>query len=185
MTKRLSFIDRGAQRLVDSDGADHGDERERAIVLEAQAFGMHLMALVSWLGALLLAVVGQVGAPIALILAPLIPALGSLWYSRRRGVDSYALMARASLSRTLGWTAFYAVVLFATIAALIHRLFFGDGLLPVSLSVEIVGEDLQRAAAISALSGAGIGVLVSMAWTSLIVCRRRRRAKRAEALELD
>lgn len=187
MTQQLKTMDRAAQRLINNEGADQADERERTIAVEAQAFGMQLAVLVCWLGALLLAVIGQLGAPTALILAPLIPALGALWYSRRRGVDSYALMARAALGRTLGWTGFYAVVLVATVAALVHRAYFGEGLVPLSLSVEIVGDDLQRVAAISAVIGAGVGGLLSMAWMSLIVWRQRRRSHReeAEALELD
>ena len=56
---------------------------------------MSLMILVCWLGALLLAVIGQLGTPIALILAPLAPALGTLWYSRRRAVDPSAVIAPA------------------------------------------------------------------------------------------
>lgn len=96
MTQQLKTMDRAAQRLINNEGADQADERERTIAVEAQAFGMQLAVLVCWLGALLLAVIGQLGAPTALILAPLIPALGALWYSQRRGVDSYALMGPAS-----------------------------------------------------------------------------------------
>lgn len=187
MTQELKITDQAAQRLIDSEGADQADERERTVGLEAQAFGMHLMILVCWLGALLLAVIGQLGTPIALILAPLAPALGTLWYSRRRAVDPSAVIARAALGRTLGWTAFYAVVLFSTIAALTHRAYYGEGIWHFTVTFDVVGDDLQRAMATFAVIGAGIGVLVSMAWMSLIVWRQRRRAQRdeVEALEFD
>lgn len=186
MTQQLNFADRAAEHITSVTNAlEHADERERTVALEADAFGMQLSVLVCWMGALLLAIIGLVGAPIVLVLAPCVPALGSLWYARRHQVSAYRLTARAPLGSTLTWTGFYAVLLFATIAALIYRLYTGEGLLPLSISVEVIGEGLQQAMAIGGLIGAGLGVLVALGLMSLIVWRQRRRAQREEVAALD
>lgn len=176
MGTKLNFMDRAAQRVINSDGADCGDERERSVVMEAQAFGMQLSVLVCWLGALLLSLTGQLVAPLALILTPLLPVLGSNWYTRRRGMSSYALISRAPMGRTLGWTLFYGVVLFLTIAAMTYRAYFGEGIWNFTVRIEVVGDELQRVVAASALVGAGVGVLVGTAWMRLIVWKQRRTA---------
>lgn len=174
MSTKPALMDRAAQRMIESDGADYGDERERSVAMEAQAFGMQLAVLACWLGALLLSLTGQLVAPLALILAPLLPVLGSNWYTRRRGMDSYGLISRAPMGRTLGWTLFYAVALFLTIAAMTYRAYFGEGILNFTVNIEVIGEDLQRVIASSTLVGAGIGVLAGVAWMGLIVRRHRR-----------
>lgn len=97
MSTKPAWLDRAAQRMIESDGADYGDERERTVAMEGQAFGMQLAVWVCWLGALLMALTGQLVAPLALILAALLPVLGSNWYTRRRGMSSYALISRAPM----------------------------------------------------------------------------------------
>lgn len=185
MTRKTSFADRTAEHLINTDGVGYGDERERNIALEAQSLGMQLAVILSWMGALLLALVGQIGAPIALLVAPLMPGLGVMWYSKRRGVDSYLLMSRAPLPHTLGRTAVYGLILFLTIAALTYRTYFGEGLLDINIQIEVVGADLQRAMASFALLGTGLGVLVALGWMWLLIWSRRRRDRdertRAEA----
>lgn len=169
----MSIADQAAQRLLDHDGVDHADERERAVASEGLAFGMQLSVLVCWLGALLLAVLGQVAAPVVLILAPLLPALGAHWYAARRGADMYTLMARAPMARTLGWALCYGVVLVLTIAALTYRIYSGQALLPLEIRIEIIGQGLQQAMAVGALIGAGLGLLAGLAITAWIIHRRR------------
>ena len=176
MSTKPAWLDRAAQRMIESDGADYGDERERTVAMEGQAFGMQLAVWVCWLGALLMALTGQLVAPLALILAALLPVLGSNWYTRRRGMSSYALISRAPMGRTLGWTLLYGVVLFLTIAAMTYRAYFGEGIWNFTVRIEVVGDELQRVVAASALVGAGVGVLVGTVWMSLIVWKQRQTA---------
>lgn len=57
-----------------------------------------------------------------------------------------------------------------------YRAYFGEGIWNFTVRIEVVGDELQRVVAASALVGAGVGVLVGTAWMRLIVWKQRRTA---------
>lgn len=180
MSPKVNVVDQAAEKLVNIDNANHADERERSVHMEAQAFGMQLSGLTCWVGALVLAIFGQILTPLVLIILPVIPALGAQWYGRRRGVDHYRLVARGPAVKTLTWTGLYGLLLFTTCLAMVHRAYYGEGLLDYTVTVE-VSEELQEPMAVVAIFGLGLGALVGVLWMGLIVRHQRRQ----EQKELD
>lgn len=174
MNRRTTVVDKAAEQLVNMDNANYADERERSVYLEAQAYGMQLTTLICWLTALLLALFGQLVAPLALILAPLIPALGVQWYAKRRGVNPYRLMARGPVVKTLTWAGFCGLLLFAISAAMVHRAYYSEGLINVSITFEVVGDDLQRFMAIAVIACVALGALVSVLTMGYLIWHHRR-----------
>ncbi|WP_300344456.1 hypothetical protein [Nesterenkonia sp.] len=184
MSQRPGSMDHAAERLLLS-GVEQADERERAVSMEAEAFGMQCTVLACWVGALVCAVLGQITAAAALVLVPVIPGCASLWYASRRGVNSYALLARAPLTQTLGRSLFFSVLLALTVAALVYRVYYGVPLVDFHLHVEVVGEDLRRVMALLAVLGAAVGVLVSMLWLSIVVWVQRAAERRGATKDED
>lgn len=178
MNRKTTVVDKAAEQLVNMDNANYADERERSVYLEAQAYGMQLTTLTCWFGALLLALFGQIVAPLALALTPLVPALGSQWYANRRGVNPYRLMARGPIAKTLAWTGFYGLLLFAISAAMVYRAYYGAGMLNFSVTIEIVGEELQYAVAVGSIFGLGLGGLVGVLYTGYLIWHHRRAEQR-------
>ena len=183
MNRRATVVDRAAEQLVNMDNAGYADEREQSVNLEAEAFGMQLTRLTCWVGALLFAVSGQILLPLVLVVLPLIPELGSLWYAARRGVNQYRLMSRGPLSKTLTWTGFYAVLLFGTCMALVYRSLHGEGLVPFSVTVEVIGDELQHALAVGAILGVGLGAVASVLAMGCLVLSHRRSERRESELD--
>lgn len=187
---RTSVLDRAAEQLVNMDNANYADERERSVYLEAQTFGMQLSVLACWLGALLFALFGQILIPLVLILLPLVPALGALWYAKRRGVNQYRVTARGPITKTLAWTGFYGLLLFLTCLALIHRAYYGEGVWEApTITVEVVGEELQNAMAVGAILGMGLAAFIAVLAQGWIVWNERRKERReleqAESIEAE
>lgn len=178
MNRRTTVVDKAAEQLVNMDNANYADERERSVYLEAQAYGMQLTMLTCWFTALVLAIFGQLLAPLTLVLIPLVPSLGAQWYAKRRGVNPYRLMARGPISKTMAWTGFYGLLLFTISAAMVHRAYHGEGLLDFSVTVEVVGEELQYAMAVGAIFGLGLGALVGVLATGYLIWYHRRAEQR-------
>lgn len=173
-----NVLDRAAERLVNMDNADYADERERAVYLEAQAFGMQLSLLTCWLGALFFALFGQILAPLALLLLPLIPVLGARWYGHRRGVSEDRITARGPVLKTLAWTGFYGLLLLATSLAMIHRAYYGQGFWEPAVTVEVVGEELQNAMVVGAVIGLPLAAVVGVLMQGWTVWSERRKERR-------
>lgn len=174
MNRRTTVVDKAAEQLVNMDNANYADERERSVYLEAQAYGMQLATLTCWFAALVLAFFGQLLAPLALVLAPLIPALGSQWYANRRGVNPFRLMARGPAAKTLAWSGFSGLLLFGISAAMVHRAYFGEGVIDFSITFEVVGDDLQRFMAIAAIICVGVGALGGVLTMGYLIWHNRR-----------
>ncbi len=116
---RRTFIDRAAEQVVDTENVALADERERAVHMESQAFGLQA-AMFSCLSlALVLAVFGHIGAPLAFIAAMILPALAAGWHGRRRGVDEWELMSRGRAGKLLAWTSFYSLLVVGAAAAML------------------------------------------------------------------
>lgn len=186
MKRRGNVIDSAAEQLVNIDNANYADERERSVYLEAQAFGMQLSFLMCWLGALVVAATGHVGASLALIVAPVVPALGAQWFAARRGVSTYRILARGPLTKTLGWVCIQALLLFGTCAALVYRAYYGQGLWHMTVTFEVVGEELQNALTVGAILGLGLAApLTVIIVLGIIISQRRQDIREMESGEAD
>lgn len=175
MNRKHSTLDKAAERLIDIDNVNHGDERERAIYMEAATFGMTLGVWGCFFASLVFAVFGQILLPIVLICVAMIPSYGTLWFASRRGVSTLDLLSRGSYRSGLASAVGFAVILLLTLAAMIYSAYFGRGLLQFKLTFEVVGDGLAEAAAQGALIGAGIGAVLGVIWVALIIRGHKRK----------
>lgn len=177
MTRRRTVLDRLSDRVMDLDSPAYGDERERAVFMEASSFGLTTGLLAGVLGASVSALFGLVLLPIALLVVTLLPAGAAVWYAKRRGVDLQELADRAGARSTL----VYAFVLgggaVLTFAAMTWTVFTGEGLIPPP-SVDVVpGEGFLGGMAQGAVIGGVLGGLAAIVGTVLA----RRKAGRGPA----
>ncbi|MCM3660317.1 hypothetical protein M3148_04805 [Georgenia satyanarayanai] len=143
--------DRAADRILALDSASYGDERERAVFMEATTFGYMLTIYVSIAVAVVAAVLGQLLLPVLLLLLLGLQSWATVWYAGRRGVDvsDLAFRAEANLKRNAGIAVFggFALVL----AALAYTIFAGHGL------IDLPAVDVRSGAVGSMVKGAVIG----------------------------
>lgn len=114
MSGRRGALDRLAERVMDLDSPAYGDEREKAVSLEASAFGLTVAFGVGLVGALVAAVTGYPVVAVALLAMVLLPAAATGWYARRRGVDVQRLVDTAGARST-----YTAAVLYGAGTALV------------------------------------------------------------------
>jgi len=169
MNHKHSTLDRAAERLIDIDNVSHGDERERAIYMEASTFGMTLGIWGCFFASLVFAIFGQILLPVVLISVAMIPSYGTLWFANRRGVNTLELLSRGSYRSGLTSAVSFAVVLLLTLAAIIYSAYFGRGLLQFEVTFEVVGDGLAEVAVQGALIGAGVGAVLGVVWVALII----------------
>lgn len=183
MTRTNRARDRAADRLLALDSASYGDERERAVFMEATTFGYMPTIYVSIAVAVVTAVLGQLLLPVVLLLLVGLQSWATIWYAGRHGVDvsDLAFRAETHLKRNAGIVVFggFAVVL----AALGYTVFTGHGLL------ELPALDLGSGALGSALRGGvvggGGGLLVGAVVMAVKGRRRTRVPAEVEAFEED
>ena len=65
MTRRRNVLDRVAERVMDLDSPAYGDERERAVFMESNSFGLTSGFYVGLLGAVVASIFGLVLLPAA------------------------------------------------------------------------------------------------------------------------
>ncbi|MDP9820942.1 hypothetical protein [Nocardioides massiliensis] len=117
-----SAFDRFADRLMDVDRA-YGDERERAVLMEANAFGLSIGIFAALFAALVLAVVGQLLAPLLFVMLAILPASAAGLYARRRQVDAVELAERTGARSTQVATVvigLLVVLVFAAMAVTVY-----------------------------------------------------------------
>ena len=203
MKRKQGALDRAADRIMGVDSPAYGDERERAVVLEASTFGLTLGMCLSLGAALVAAVLGHVLLPGVLLAVMLLPNLSTAWYAQRRGVDIAELAERRVRARTndvrgtmifagmflarskdvLGSMVFTGM--FLTFAAMAYTLFVGHGLVPAP-EVDVTGPDasgfgagLMRGAVIGGMAG----LLVAAAVTELSSRRARKPAAETDGTD--
>ncbi|WP_206515667.1 hypothetical protein [Georgenia faecalis] len=174
MTKKTpGALDRAVARMMDLDSPTYGDERERAVFMEATAFGQTLAIYLGLAGALVAAVLGQLLVPVVLLALMWVPSVASIWYASRRGVDVADMGSRASRKTRAGVAASIFGGLVLTCGAMLYTLLVGHGLVPVP-EVDLTGpehEGVLRSALTGALVGGAGGALVG----AVISARKRRR----------
>lgn len=178
-TNDSSVLGRAADRLMDLDSPVYGDERERALVMEAYTFGATATVYVCIGAAVVSAVLGGLALPVALLLAATLPSFASIWYARRRGVDLLAMSERATPRARR--TAVLTVVggMLVVLGAMLFTVRTGHGLVPLPEPTGSVSEALD-----DMLVGGILGGMVGGA-VGLVVQLVRRRTRPASAATGD
>ncbi|MFD1506424.1 hypothetical protein FE374_16465 [Georgenia yuyongxinii] len=131
MTDKATYLGRAADRLMDLDNASYGDERERAVFMEASTFGTTIGTYLHLLGAVVAAALGQLLLPVVLVVLMGVPALATGWYASRRGVDISELAARAGTRTKALHIAIVFGALLLVLGAMLFTVSTGHGLVPV------------------------------------------------------
>lgn len=177
--------DRAADRLLALDSVSYGDERERAVFMEATTFGYMLTIYTSIAVAVVAAVLGQLLLPVLLLLLLGLQSWATVWYAGRRGVDvsDLALRAEPALRRNAGLVVLGGLAL--TLAALAYTVFGGHGLL------DLGAPDMDSGPLASMLRGGIVGGAAGLAIATVGMAVRGRRKARGgapagdEPLEVD
>lgn len=129
MTRRPGKLDRAAERIMDLDSPAYGDERERSVFMESNAFGLTVGLYAGLLGAIIAAVFGLFLLPTALlVLTMMLPSLAALWYAQRRGVNPQKLAENAGARSTMVGIVVFGVGVMVTFAAMAYTVFAGQPL---------------------------------------------------------
>lgn len=183
MSSKQGRVDRAVDRIMGLDGPGYGDERERAVVMEAGTWGMTVGIVASIGAALVAAVLGLLLAPVLLLVLSAVPAFATIGYAQRRGVDLNELNDRSPLSEK-AWV--FAVVfggLALVVGAMAYTVFTGHGLVQLP-DLELIGPDasgvgasMVRGAAMGGFGGLLVGMVAMLVGPRL----RARRAAKAPA----
>lgn len=176
MNRTHGALGRAADRVMGLDSAAYGDERERAVFMEAATFGYAVATYVTIGVALVAAVFGTLLLPVVLLLVCGLPSLSAIWYAGRRGVDVDELAQRAAggTKRTIGAIVFGGFAL--TLAAMAWTVFTGHGLVPLP-EVDVAGPEASGMLASMVKGGVigGAGGLLLAAVTMAVKSRRTAR----------
>jgi hypothetical protein len=158
-TNDHSVLGRAADRMMDLDSPVYGDERERALVMEAYTFGATATVYVCIGGAVVSAVLGGLLLPAVLLVAATLPSFASIWYARRRGVDLLAMSERATPRERR--TAVLTLVggMLVVLGAMLFTVRTGHGLVPLPEPSGTVSEVLDDALVGAILGGMGGGLV--------------------------
>ena len=157
MTRRPSMLDRVAGRMMDLDSPAYGDERERAVFMEASSFGLTTGLYTGLLSALAAAVFGFMLLPVILLVVTILPAAAALWYARRRNVDVQKLAENAGARSTMVSIVVFGAMMVLTFAAMTYTVFTGHPLLPAPRLEVTPGEGFFGGMAQGAVIGGMIG----------------------------
>lgn len=174
-----------SERFIGLDGPTYGDERERAVLMEAATFGLTIGIFVNLGVALVASVLGALALPTVLILITAIPAWSMSWYSRRRKVDMEKLAFRGNpMDRVWTLVTVFGGMLLV-VGAMVFTVFTGNGLVNLP-TLDVIGPDASgigasvvRGAAIGALAGLAIGLV------AMLFAHRRKARKTATSLPDD
>lgn len=159
MTHRPNMLDRFAGRMMDLDSPAYGDERERAVVMEASSFGLLMGVYGGLLSALVASVVGFVLLPLVLLAGTILPSAAALWYAKRREVSMEQLAETNAATTTMVHTVVFGAVGVLTFAAMTYTVFTGLGLLPVPRFDVTSGEGAWGGAVRGGVIGGMLGSL--------------------------
>ncbi|MEE6273461.1 hypothetical protein [Georgenia wangjunii] len=182
MKNTKGALDRAADRLMGADSPTYGDERERAVFMEASTFGNTIGIYVSLAAALVAALLGQVLLPVVLLLVMATPTWVAMWYASRRDVDISAMadLADRRTKVTVAVVTFGGIVLVG--AAMLYTVMAGHGVIPVP-DIDLgaggsdgVGASMVRGGLIGAIGGGLVAAVLSVRGS-------RKRARATEPLE--
>lgn len=162
MTNRESALDRAAAGVMDLDSPAYGDERERAVFMEAGHFGLTIGLYLGLFVALASSIFGLILLPTVLLIVTVLPSLATHWYARRRGVDINALAERSGARSTLVSIMVACTVVALTFAGMAYTVFAGQPLVP-SPPIDVTpGEGVLGGMAEGAVVGGVLGGLAGI-----------------------
>ena len=158
MTRKPSRLDRAAERIMDLDSPAYGDERERSVFMESNAFGLTIGLYAGLVGAFIAAVFGLFLLPVTLlVLTTMLPSLAALWYAKRRGVNPQKLAENAGARSTMLGIVVFGVGMVVTFAAMAYTVFAGQPLISPPQFDVTPGEGFFGGMAQGAVVGGMIG----------------------------
>lgn len=177
MMRRRNVLDRMAERVMDLDSPAYGDERERAVFMEASTFGLTAGMYAGLLGAVVASIFGLVLLPVALLVMTILPSAAALWYARRRGVDLRKLGENAGDRSTMIGIIVYSAAMVLVFAAMAYTVFTGQPVLSSPSLGVTPGEGFLGGMAQGAVVGGMLGGLAAI----IGGVRSFRKANRREA----
>lgn len=162
MTHGESALDRVASGVMDLESPAYGDERERAVFMEAGHFGLTIGLYLGLLVAMVAAAFGLILLPVVLVFVTVLPSAATHWYARRRGVHLNALAEKSGARSTLISIVATCSVMMLTFAAMAYTVFAGQPLIPLP-SIEVTpGEGFFGGMAEGATIGGILGGLAGV-----------------------
>ena len=149
----------------------HGDERERATFTEGGTYGMYTGIYLCFLTALAFALFGHILVPFILVVLGAVPAGTAYGYAQKRGVDTFAILARSSRKPALANVSILVILLLMS-AAMVFTTTAGSGVLEFELPQ--TWTDRLGSAAQGAAIGAGVGAMLGYLAAAWVVRRRRK-----------
>lgn len=183
MNRAHGAIGRAADRVMALDNTSYGDERERAIFMEAATFGYVVTTYVTMGVALVAALLGALLFPVVLMVLVGLLSWSTIWYAGRRGVDVHQLAFRAEKRRQRSVAAVVFGGFALILAAMAYTIFAGSGLVPVP-EFDVAGPDASGvlpSMVRGAVVGGGGGLLVG----AVVLAVKSRRSGRAEVADDD
>ncbi len=162
MTHRPTMLDRVAERIMDLDSPAYGDERERAVFMEASSFGLTTALYAGLVSAFVASVFGFLLLPVVLLVVTLLPSGAAVWYARRRDVDVQKLAENAGARSTMVSIVVFGAMMTLTFAAMTYTVFAGHALLAAPRIEVTPGEGFIGGMAQGAVVGGMIGGLAAV-----------------------
>ncbi|UNX53720.1 hypothetical protein MF406_12075 [Georgenia sp. TF02-10] len=169
MTRKDSRLEKAASRIMDLDSPAYGDERERAVSMEARAYGITVGIYLSLVVALVSAILGQVLLAVVLLLTMSLPNWAAIWYARRHDVDIEELFTRVDVRSRVPHVAAVVGGFLLVLGAAAYTLATGHGLVPLEVHVDTshgFGKGFVWGAVIGAIGGAAVAAVQLLRKTS-------------------
>ena len=178
MTSTPGRLSRLAAHVMHLDSPAYGDERERAVCMESNSFGLTIGIYLGLTLAIITSVFGLLFVPPLILAMTIIPSAAARWYSLARGVDTRKMADAAGDRSTTVTIIAFGSAMALTFAALAFTIFTGTSIVPTP-SIEVTpGEGffggMVQGAAIGGVLG-GLGAIIGG-----LVSNRRARTRAAE-----
>lgn len=162
MTSKRTVLDRVADRVMDLESPAYGDERERAVFMEASSFGLTTGHYFGLLIAVVAAIFGLVLLPVVVLIMAMLPSAAAMWYAKRRNVGIHKLADKSGARSTLINIIVYGAGAVLTFAFMSYTVFAGQPLLSMP-SIDVTpGEGFVGGLAQGAVVGGMIGGLAAI-----------------------
>ncbi|WP_150309073.1 hypothetical protein [Planctomonas psychrotolerans] len=162
MTNKRNRLDRVAERVMDLDSPAYGDERERAVFMESNAFGLTTGLYFGLAAALVAAAFGHVLLPVLLLATTIVPSMAASWYAKRRQVNMRRLAEDAGARSTLVGIIVFGAAMVLTFAAMTYTVFSGQPLLSTPSFEVVPGDGFFGGMAQGAVIGGMLGGLAAI-----------------------
>ncbi|WP_228529086.1 hypothetical protein [Arthrobacter gandavensis] len=160
----MSRLDRAAEKIMDWESPAYGDERERSVFMESNAFGLTVGLYSGLLGAVIAAGFGLFLLPTALlVLTGVVPSLAAVWYARRHGVNPRQLADNAGARFTMVGIVVFGIGMVLVFAAMAYAVFTGHPLINPLRFTLTPGEGFVGGMAQGAVVGGMIGGAAAVA----------------------